>query len=181
MAKLDILKIDAFASQVFSGNPAAVVGLPAWLPDRVLQAIAEENNLSETAYYVRKSEDRFDLRWFTPSVEVDLCGHATLATAFAIFAFQPDSNRLHFDTRSGELVMTRTAEGLAMDFPCRMPTRIAPPEGLLAALGLDAGEVWEADDYIVLVEAEDRVETLRPDFQALAAFPKRGIAVTANG
>lgn len=179
--KLKIAQIDAFTTKVFGGNPAAVCGLNEWLSDETLQAIAAENNLSETAYYVKKGPGTYDLRWFTPGVEVDLCGHATLATAFAIFMGGEDADLLRFDTRSGELRVTRSENGLSMDFPLTRPSAIDPPNGLFKALGIERGTVLEADDYIVVVEDEMIVESLSPDFNALKAFPKRGVAVTAPG
>lgn len=178
--KLKIQQIDAFSSKVFGGNPAAVCELDGWLSDRTLQAIASENNVSETAFYIRRGRDLYDLRWFTPGVEVDLCGHATLATAFAIFdAGDADSEVLRFNTRSGELRVFRSAHGLSMDFPLTRPEPIAPPAGLLAALGLESGLVLDADDYIVVVEGENIVDALAPDFNALNAFDRRGVVVTA--
>lgn len=179
--KLTILQIDAFSDNVFGGNPAAVCKLAAWLSDDILQSIAAENNLSETAYYVEKEAGLYDLRWFTPGVEVDLCGHATLATAAAIFDDKTLAvDVLRFSTRSGELRVTRSELGLSMDFPLTMPTPVSTPPGLLEALGVSAGEVHEADDYIVVVNDETIIEGLAPDFAALNAFPKRGIAVTAQ-
>ncbi len=179
--KLELYQVDAFADRPFGGNPAAVCPLDQWLPDDLLQAIAMENNLSETAYFVRKG-DIFELRWFTPAVEVDLCGHATLATAWVIFNEYPDSpTPLRFATRSGELRVSKAPDGLTIDFPATIPVPCAPPRGLLAALGLGEGEVLEADDYIVVVEDEAIVRDLRPDINGLRAFPKRGVAVTAPG
>lgn len=180
--KLHIIQIDAFTENVFGGNPAAVCELAGWLPDDILQAIAAENNLSETAFYVSKGADNYDLRWFTPSVEVDLCGHATLATAYVIFAADENAKLLRFRSRSGELCVQRASnELLSMDFPLTKPRRIEPPTGLLNALGIVAGEVLDADDYIVVVDDEQVVEHLQPDFNALKAFPRRGVAVTAPG
>ncbi|UDF33078.1 UNVERIFIED_ORG: PhzF family phenazine biosynthesis protein (plasmid) [Roseateles sp. XES5] len=180
--KLKIQQIDAFSDKVFGGNPAAVCELVEWLPDSTLQAIASENNLSETAYYIRKGPGQYDLRWFTPGVEVDLCGHATLATAFAIFSSgKAEGELLRFGTRSGELRVRRSGQGLSMDFPLTRPRPIETPEGLFEALGVTSGAVLDADDYIVVVENEAIIDELTPDFNALNAFPKRGIAVTAPG
>lgn len=179
--KLKLLQIDAFAERVFAGNPAAVCALERWLPDETLQAIAAENHLSETAYYLRRGDDEFDLRWFTPAVEVDLCGHATLAAAFAIFRERPDAELLRFRTRSGELRVRRSEHGLSMDFPLTRPRPIPAPDGLLAALGVTRAQVLDADDYIVVVEDEAQVEALAPDLHALRGFERRGVAVTAPG
>ncbi|MGC1330954.1 PhzF family phenazine biosynthesis protein, partial [Pseudomonas sp.] len=144
--QLNIYQVDAFANRPFGGNPAAVCPLTEWLPDARLQAIAEENNLSETAYFVRTG-DAFELRWFTPTVEVDLCGHATLAAAWVIANELPDAPEvIRFATRSGELRVTRTEHGLAMDFPAKAPEPSEPPAGLLDALGIDKAEVFATDD-----------------------------------
>ncbi len=179
--ELRLYQVDAFTDRPFGGNPAAVCPLDQWLPDDLLQAIAAENNLSETAYFVRKG-DVFELRWFTPAVEVDLCGRATLATAWTIFNEYPDRlDMLRFATRSGELRVSKVPDGLAMDFPVTVPVPCAAPDGLFTALGIHNGHVLEADDYIVAVEDEAIVRDLRPDFNALRAFPKRGVAVTAPG
>lgn len=180
--KLKLLQIDAFTDRVFGGNPAAVCALERWLPDATLQAIAAENNLSETAYYLRRGDGEYELRWFTPGVEVDLCGHATLAAAFAIFhSGAADAQVLRFHTPSGELRVRRGERGLSMDFPLTRPRPIEAPAGLLAALGLTDAQVLDADDYIVVVGDEAIVDALAPDFAALRAFPRRGVAVTAPG
>lgn len=178
--QLDIFQVDAFTFEVFGGNPAAVCPLAAWLPDATLQKIAAENNLSETAYFVRNGEV-FELRWFTPTVEVDLCGHATLAAAWVLFEQLGECrDTLRFATRSGELRVRRDGGRLAMDFPAKQPEAVEVPPGLLQALGLDRIEaLYRTDDYVVVVEDEAIIAGLSPDFAALAAFPVRGVAVTA--
>nr|WP_314615872.1 PhzF family phenazine biosynthesis protein [uncultured Pseudomonas sp.] len=181
--QLEIFQVDAFTAEPFGGNPAAVIPLENWLPDAVLQRIAEENNLSETAYIVRNGES-FDLRWFTPTVEVDLCGHATLASAYVLFEqLGEQAAVLRFNTRSGELRVSRDADGhLAMDFPAKQPVAVAIPDGLLEALGLrGAAAVYRSDDYVVMIDDASLLDPLKPDFVALAAFDVRGIAVTAPG
>ena len=181
--QLEIFQVDAFSAVPFGGNPAAVIALEQWLPDDLLQRIAEENNLSETAYFVRNGEV-FDLRWFTPTVEVDLCGHATLAAAWVLFEQLGErAEVLRFNTRSGELRVSRAADGrLAMDFPAKQPVAVDMPEGLLAALGLGAARaVYRSDDYVVMIEDASLLDALEPDFVALSAFDVRGIAVTAPG
>ena len=181
--QLEIFQVDAFSTEPFGGNPAAVIPLDSWLPDDVLQRIAEENNLSETAYFVRKGET-FDLRWFTPTVEVDLCGHATLASAYVLFEqLGEQAQVLRFNTRSGELRVSRSTDGLlAMDFPAKQPVAVDTPAGLLQALGLSqAKAVYRSDDYVVVIDDAMLLETLKPDFVALSAFDVRGIAVTAAG
>lgn len=178
--QLDIYQVDAFSHQVFGGNPAAVCPLTEWLPDEQLHKIAAENNLSETAFFVRR-DDLYELRWLTPEVEVDLCGHATLAAAWVLIHKLGDASPvLRFATRSGELRVTRHGDELAMDFPAKQPERCEPPAGLLSALGLDHAEVYGTDDYIVLVEDEAQIAALTPDFARLRGLPKRGIAVTAK-
>ncbi|CUI91662.1 PhzF family phenazine biosynthesis protein [Achromobacter aegrifaciens] len=180
MPQLDIYQVDAFTAAPFGGNPAAVVPLQAWLPDETLQRIAEENNLSETAYFVRKG-DVYELRWFTPAVEVDLCGHATLASAWVLFEqLGATEDVLRFATRSGELQVRRAGDRLAMDFPAKRPEAQEIPPGLLQALGLPAAQAfYKTDDYLVVIDDETRIDALKPDFAALAAFETRGVAVTA--
>lgn len=178
--QLDIFQVDAFSSVPFGGNPAAVCPLQAWLPEAVLQRIAAENNLSETAFFVRRGEV-FELRWFTPTVEVDLCGHATLAAAWVLFErLNEATDLLRFSTRSGELRVRREGTQLAMDFPAKQPEAVDMPPGLLSALGLPGAQaLYRTDDYLLVVEDEAQVASLAPDFVALAAFDVRGIAVTA--
>ncbi|MFB1630913.1 PhzF family phenazine biosynthesis protein [Pseudomonas sp. AP-1] len=181
--QLEIFQVDAFSAEPFGGNPAAVIPLDSWLPDDRLQRIAEENNLSETAYFVRNGET-YDLRWFTPAVEVDLCGHATLASAYVLFEeLGEQAQVLRFNTRSGELRVSRGADGLlAMDFPARQPVAVDTPAGLLQALGLNvAGQLYRSDDFVLMIDDASLLEPLKPDFVALSAFDVRGIAVTAPG
>ncbi|MCK3827023.1 PhzF family phenazine biosynthesis protein [Pseudomonas sp. W2Aug9] len=178
--KLDIYQVDAFSQHPFGGNPAAVCPLTEWLPDEQLQSIAAENNLSETAFFVPRGEF-YELRWLTPEVEVDLCGHATLAAAWVLIHMLADAPQvLRFATRSGELRVTRNGDELAMDFPAKQPQHCEPPAGMLSALGIETAEVFGTDDYIVLVENEAQVAALTPDFARLKGLPKRGIAVTAK-
>lgn len=181
--QLEIFQVDAFSAEPFGGNPAAVIPLEHWLPDQVLQRIAEENNLSETAYFVRNG-DGFDLRWFTPAVEVDLCGHATLASAYVLFEqLGEPAQVLRFNTRSGELRVTRGDDGLlAMDFPAKQPAAEEMPAGLLEALGLHQTlALYRSDDYVVVIEDPLLLDALQPDFVALSRYDVRGIAVTAAG
>ena len=178
--QLDIYQVDAFSHHPFGGYPAAVCPLTEWLADEQLQQIAAENNLSETAFFVPRGEF-YELRWLTPEVEVDLCGHATLAAAWVLIHKLADAPQvLRFATRSGELRVTRNGDELAMDFPAKKPERCEPPHGMLSALGLETAEVFGTDDYIVLVEDEAQVAALAPDFARLKGLPKRGIAVTAK-
>lgn len=163
------------------GNPAAVCPLDNWLEDSLMQAIAEENNLSETAFFVR-SQRGYRLRWFTPLCEVDLCGHATLAAAFVIFRFLGHADpTIIFETRSGELTVTRDRELLRMDFPSRLPALCEVPEALIMGLGQHPIEVVAADDYIALFEHENMVRDIAPDLNQFAQLDRRGVVITAPG
>jgi PhzF family phenazine biosynthesis protein len=174
-------QIDAFASRVFAGNPAAVCPLEDWLDDRTMQAIAAENNLAETAFFVRDG-DHYQLRWFTPAVEVDLCGHATLASAHVIFEeLEPGRSSVTFATRSGDLTVTRDGDRLVMDFPSIPTTPCEAPEALIAGLGCDPLEVRQGMDYLVVVKDEATVRALRPRMEILSELDSRGVIVTAPG
>ncbi len=180
--KIQQYQVDAFARRVFEGNPAAVCPLARWASDEVLQAIAEENNLSETAFFVRAGE-HFHLRWFTPVAEVDLCGHATLAAAHVVFDVLAYGGReVCFDTRSGALTVVREGSALAMDFPARPPAACAAPAALLRGLrGLQPVDVLASDDYVVVLADESTVRELTPDHEAFRALDRRGVVVTAAG
>lgn len=181
--ELSIYQVDAFASKSFDGNPAAVCPLPYWLEDNVLSNIARENNLSETAFFV-KAGDHYELRWFTPGTEVDLCGHATLATAWVIFNELGDqSARLRFCTRSGDLWVSCKDDVFYMDFPVKSPEPIPLPEGLTLALGLTSPviEVLKTDDIVIVIDDEAALAALEPDFAALNVFETRGVVVSAAG
>ncbi len=174
-------QVDAFAKRVFTGNPAAIVPLEEWLPDEVMQAIAMENNLAETAYFVKQG-DRYGLRWFTPGTEVDLCGHATLASAHVIFEIlEPGRQRVEFDSRSGELIVTKEDGLLALNFPSRPPARVEPCAGLLEALGGKPEEVWAARDYMVTYATAEEVRALRPNMLGLCGLDRFAVIVTAPG
>jgi predicted PhzF superfamily epimerase YddE/YHI9 len=178
--ELRLFQIDAFTERRFHGNPAAVVPLPRWLDDAVLQAIAQENNLSETAFFVNE-ESALRLRWFTPVHEVDLCGHATLAAAHVILrVLEPGREEVRFASRSGPLIARARGEWLELDFPSRPPEPIDAPPALAAALGGAPVEILAARDYFVVYAGEDEVPALRPDFQRLAALD-REVIVTAPG
>jgi len=179
--RIPLYQIDAFTSRLFAGNPAAVCPLEHWLPDSLLQSIAAENNLSETAFFVRRGS-RYDLRWFTPSVEVDLCGHATLATAFLIFTrLSPSENLAAFDTRSGELIVRRNGDLLSMDFPARPAQPCQPHPALVQALGAQPREILAARDYFVVCESEDEIRSLCPRMDLLASVDRFAVIVTAPG
>jgi PhzF family phenazine biosynthesis protein len=167
--RLPIYQIDAFTDSVFGGNPAAVCPLAAWLPDATMQAIAAENNLAETAFFVPEGAD-YALRWFTPAVEVDLCGHATLASGYIVFRFmEPQRESVSFRTvKAGTLTVSRRGDLLVMDFPARPAAPIEPPPDLLAALGGSPREVLRARDHLVVYGSAAEVAALKPDLAALA-------------
>jgi predicted PhzF superfamily epimerase YddE/YHI9 len=181
--RIPIYQVDAFASEVFSGNPAAVCILDKWIHDKRLQSIAAENNLSETAFLVQ-TDNGFDLRWFTPVTEVALCGHATLASAFVLFACRKwPADSVRFQTRkSGELVVTRRGDLWEMDFPARPAAERIPPVGLSEALGVVPRKVFgSVEDLMVVLDGEKAVREVRPDFDGLRGVECRGTIVTAPG
>jgi predicted PhzF superfamily epimerase YddE/YHI9 len=168
MTEIPIYQIDAFASRPFAGNPAAVCPLDEWLDDRLLQQIAAENNLSETAFCVPEGND-FRLRWFTPEAEVELCGHATLATAFVLLTRHGARSRkqVTFHTRSGALEVTREDELLVMDFPARKPDFAPAPPGLFDAMGRRPRHALKANYWLLVYDSEDEVRALKPDMEGL--------------
>jgi len=179
--KIKQYQVDAFTTRAFEGNPAAVCPLESWLDDGLMQAIAEENNLSETAFFV-PSEKRFGLRWFTPVREVDLCGHATLASAHVIFeALGYDQPVIAFETRSGDLFVKRKGQQLEMDFPARPPVLCALPDLLAAGLGQRPLEVLAADDYLAVFDSEATVRAIAPDQALLGQLDLRCVVITAPG
>jgi len=180
--RLPLYQVDAFTDRLFGGNPAAVCPLDAWLPDATLQAIAAENNLSETAFFVRDGGD-YALRWFTPTVEVDLCGHATLASGHVVMLFlEPQRESVSFQTRkAGTLVVTRRGDLLAMDFPARPASPVEPPPGLLTALGGAPRGVWRARDHLVVYDSAAEIAALEPDFSALGKVDCWAAIATAPG
>lgn len=179
--EIPIFQVDAFTSGIFSGNPAAVCPLEEWLPDDTLQAIAAENNLAETAYFVRNGKG-FHLRWFTPLCEVDLCGHATLGSAHVLFhELNEPGDTVRFDTKSGELVVEREGNRLVMDFPSRPPAKIDADPRLAPALGGNPTEILAARDYLVRYNSADEVRALAPDMEALKKVDRFAIIATAPG
>ena len=179
--KIKQYQIDAFATRPFEGNPAAVCPLENWLDDNTLQAIAEENNLSETAFFI-PTEKGFALRWFTPVKEVDLCGHATLATAHVIFnILSYDKPVISFETRSGELRVEKHGDQLTMDFPACPPTPGEIAETLVKGLGTRPREVLAADDYIAVFDNEATIRNITPNHTFLSQLELRGVVVTAPG
>jgi len=179
---IPIYQVDAFTLGPFSGNPAAVCPLDTWLDDKTMQNIAAENNLAETAFIVAR-EGGYDLRWFTPLIEVDLCGHATLAASYVVLNhLQPDLNSVSFETISGELIVTREGERLSMDFPARAPTPVPVSEALSDALGKAPSEVHLSRDILAVYDDEASVRSLSPDQAKLAALDDGlGVIVTAKG
>jgi predicted PhzF superfamily epimerase YddE/YHI9 len=182
MPRLPIYQVDAFTDRLFGGNPAAVCPLEAWLPDATMQAIAAENNLAETAFFVREGRD-YALRWFTPTVEVDLCGHATLASGHIVFSFlEPERESVSFRTlKAGTLAVSRRADMLVMDFPARPAIPAEAPPGLLAALGGKPHEVLRARDHLIVYGNAAEVAALAPDFAALAKVECWAAIATASG
>jgi predicted PhzF superfamily epimerase YddE/YHI9 len=180
--RLPIYQVDAFTDSLFGGNPAAVCPLEAWLPDAAMQAIAAENNLSETAFFVRDGGD-YALRWFTPTVEVDLCGHATLAAGHVVFHYlEPQRKTVSFHTlKAGTLIVTRRADMLVMDFPARPASPAPPPPGLFAALGGAPREVLRARDHLIVYDTAAEIVALNPDLAALAKVDCWAAIVTAPG
>jgi len=178
---LEIFQVDAFAEKPFSGNPAAVVPLKSWLPKSTMQAIAEENNLSETAFIV-KEDKYFHIRWFTPTTEVKLCGHATLASAFVLKEYLGHQvNPLIFKSKSGLLSVTHEGENLSLDFPQQEPKPIASVKGLYKALGEKPHSYLAAEDLIAVFDHEEQIKQLTPDFALLKQLPYRGVIATAPG
>jgi len=178
--KITYFEVDAFASKPFHGNPAGVCPLPAWLDDATMQNIAAENNLSETAFFVPRGDD-YDLRWFAPAVEIDLCGHATVASAFILFSElgrRGDSVRFH--SKSGPLIVTRNKDILTLDFPSRPPRPCTTPDALIRGLSRKPREVLKARDYFALFATEDEVRSLQPDFALLGTLDEK-VIVTAPG
>lgn len=181
--EIPIYQVDAFAAHVFAGNPAAVCPLDDWLPDAVLQAIAVENNLSETAFLVRRGDGaEYDLRWFTPAHEVDLCGHATLGSAYVIATYLDDgSTEVRFHSRSGPLTVTREGDLYTLDFPALPPERIADSAEVAQALGAAPDELWDQMDLMAVFASEADVAALAPDMAKVAALETRGVIATAPG
>jgi PhzF family phenazine biosynthesis protein len=175
--------VDSFTSELFAGNPAGVCILPAFPADGLLQKIAIENRHSNTAFVVARADGDFDLRWFTPKIEDDLCGHATLASAYVLALRKHKAWPVRFHTRSGVLTIAQNGDSLEMDFPARPPEPCETPVGLLPALGLKAAIVMKLRDYLVVVDRAEQVRALSPDISALAKLDigTAGAIVTAPG
>ncbi len=182
--RLTLHQVDAFTNQRFHGNPAAICPLEKWLSDETMQSIAQENNLAETAFYV-KTGDRYHIRWFTPNAEVDLCGHATLATAFVILEIKEANpaakSRVVFDSKSGDLIVDRDGDLFTLDFPARPPAACEANPTIETALGAKPAQILAARDYLCVFETEEQVRALAPNMQAVAALDKFAVIVTAPG
>jgi len=179
--ELSIYQVDAFTDRLFAGNPAAVCPLDAWLPDAAMQAIAAENNLSETAFFVPRGEE-YDLRWFTPTVETDLCGHATQASGFVVMnRLAPQRPSVRFHTRSGPLTVTRQGDMFAIDLPAQPPEPCTMPPKFVAALGRKPAQILGAKKYLALYDSAADVAALAPDTAAMMDIDRDGVIVSAPG
>lgn len=181
--KIPFFQVDAFSNKAFGGNPAAICILTSWLDNDVLQKIAAENNLSETAFLVPKSPGNYELKWFTPTIEIDLCGHATLASAFVLFEYYDhDKTLLKFQTASGELSVEKSAKLLSMNFPARPPVEANPPDILAEALGVTPSYVLESRDLLAVFEDESTIQNMTPDFDKLKKIKSHfAVIVSAPG
>lgn len=177
-----IYTVDAFTDHIFGGNPAAVCPLKEWLPAATMQQLANENNLSETAFFVQREDGSFDIRWFTPELEIDLAGHPTLATAFVIFTeLGYTDDMIRFYCKSGELTVTRKGDLLEMNFPARMPVACEVPGNLLKGLSIAPAKVLKSRDYFIVYNTQEEVEKLVVDFNYLNKVETLGFIVTAKG
>ena len=178
-----IYQVDAFSDKIFGGNPAAVCPLENWLPDALMQQIAMENNLAETAFYI-KNDAGYEIRWFTPAVEVDLCGHATLATAHVLFNHENHvGNEINFHShRSGPLKVTRSGNLLTLNFPTDIFREVELNEALNSAFNFKPTKAYQGKtEYMLIFENETQIKELQPDFNAIAKFDRRGVIATAKG
>jgi len=182
MMSIRIYQVDAFTDKLFRGNPAAVCPLDQWLPAETMQQIAMENNLAETAFFV-KGKDRYPIRWFTPAVEVDLCGHATLASAYVIFhVFGCEGPVVEFDSASGVLSVRRDGDDLTLNFPADTIEPARAPESLVRALGALPLETYKGkSDFMLVFGSQREIEEMAPDMSLLLRVPARGVIVTARG
>jgi len=178
--KLDIYQIDAFANKPLEGNPAAIIPLDEWLSDELMQAIAAENNLSETAYFISTSKG-YHIRWFTPVQEVNLCGHATIASSYVLFNLLGyDKAEIVFESKSGELRVKQNDEWLEMDFPSQAPVKCEIPQQIVNAFNEEPVECLQSEDYIVVFENEQQVLNANPNYNHLSELKLRGVAITSR-
>jgi len=181
--EIDIFQIDAFTDTLFNGNPAAVCPLDAWIADELLLKIAQENNLAETAFFIPLETGQYHLRWFTPEFEMDLCGHATLASAFVLREeLAVDREKIIFKTKSGELSVTHDGTYYCLNFPSRVAQKSTLPKEISNAINVQAKEVWKARDYLLLYESEEDIKTMAPDMSLMHQIniDPGGIIVTAK-
>lgn len=180
MYEMDIYQVDAFSDTLFEGNPAAIVPLRKWMNSKDLQKIASENNLSETAYFVEKEKGLFEIRWFTPQTEVELCGHATLAAAHVLYShLNYKGKRISFDSHSGRLTVEKSTGMYWLDFPSKPPNPVSVPKLLPEAIGTIPVYSGVNGDLLVLVENEQTVKKMKPDMEILKRMDVRGVIVTA--
>jgi PhzF family phenazine biosynthesis protein len=176
---LPIYQVDAFTSNLFAGNPAAVCPLETWLPDEIMQKLAAENNLNETAFFIKEGEG-YHLRWFTPEFEIDLCGHATLASAFVLFNYLDYAAEvIKFSTKSGELEVIKKGDLIELNFPSLMPEQCEVPEALLKGINFPPSKVLKSRDYFLVYEEEALIKQIVPDFNYLNQLDTVGVIVTA--
>lgn len=182
--KLSLYHVDAFTNKLFTGNPAAVCPLDTWLPDEIMQAIASENNLSETGFFIPQNND-YAIRWFTPTYEIDLCGHGTLSAAYVIFEYlRPDLTSIIFHSKSGPLIVSRNEMQLiTLDFPARQMDVCASPQALLDGLKLTPKEIYRSSNnaYVAILEHEEQVKNCEPDFAQLATLELDRVIISAPG
>lgn len=177
-----IYTVDAFTDKLFGGNPAACCPLNAFLPTETMQQLANENNLSETAFFVKRNDESYDIRWFTPEVEIDLAGHPTLATAHVIFnELTHGSDTITFHSKSGELTVIKKGGLLEMNFPARMPVDCVPPENLLKGFNIAPTKILRSRDYFLVYHSQDEVEKVVADYHYLNTVDTLGIIITAKG
>lgn len=173
--------VDAFAEKVFEGNPAGICVLDQWLPEQLMQDITNENNLAETAFTVKEA-DGYHLRWFTPGGEIDLCGHATLATAYLLMRFfEPETDKITFQTKSGQLEVVKTNDLLEMDFPAYSLTQVDVTKEIEAAIGVRPVEVWKGRDLVCVLENEEQIYAVQPNYGKIQALDGLLLHVTAKG
>ena len=178
--ELNLYQIDTFTDRPFEGNPAAVIPLETWLPDYTMQSIAEENNLSETVFFVPKNSG-FHIRWFTPKIEVELCGHATLAAAYVLYnilGYKRES--IEFESKSGTLTVLQKYDWLVLDFPSQPPILCHVPDAIVKAFAKTPIECLRSEDYIVVFESESDILSIKPDMDYLKKLDLRGVIITAR-
>ena len=184
--KLTIYQVDAFAERAFTGNPAAIIPLKSWLNDQTMQSIAEENNLSETAF-ILATDNGYHIRWFTPSCEIDLCGHATLAAAYVAIQFlQETRSPICFNSKSGELFVSHKVDAnkktvLTLDFPISEYEEVETPQALITGLGKTPIKTYAAADYLTIFSSEEEILQLTPNFTQLQKLDRRGVIASAPG